>query len=152
MFGREMLVDFSGGENGILLKDANTCEQFQIKRIESKAGPADTSDPPHPKASPTNLRERKCKFKSTTNNSVKSKISDNDKKSKEKSEKSMKGNLEKRKLMIKQMKKMRTIRVKMVLRTKFLFHVKNKSWIKIKRRSKKWNWKKNQKLISNVLI
>nr|CAD2128414.1 unnamed protein product [Meloidogyne enterolobii] len=93
MFGREMLVDFCGGENGILLKDVNTSEQFQIKRIESKAGPADTSDPPHPKSSPTNLRERKCKFKTTTNNSVKSKTSDD-----KKSEKSKKGKTRKKKI------------------------------------------------------
>uniref|UniRef100_A0A915LM35 Poly [ADP-ribose] polymerase n=1 Tax=Meloidogyne javanica TaxID=6303 RepID=A0A915LM35_MELJA len=93
IFGREMLVDFSGGENGILLKDVNTNEQFQIKRIESKAGPADTSDPPHPKASPTNLRERKCKFRSTTNNSAKSKTSDD-----KKSEKSKKGKTRKKKI------------------------------------------------------
>ena len=60
----------------------------QIIYLKLQAGPADTSDPPHPKTSPTIVRDRKCKFKATTSKSLeRAYTSDNEKKSKEKVEK-----------------------------------------------------------------
>ena len=36
LFGREILIDFSEGDNEIILKDVQTSDQMQVKRIISK--------------------------------------------------------------------------------------------------------------------